>query len=376
METYRIISEYQDGKRKFVNIECKLCGGIFQRRKDYTQEYGFKHCLPRESILTEQQWLEAHQKYINEKLTLDDIASYYSIGRETVRFNFEKRNFYIRKSNELTEWKPDNPLVIIERYKNGESATSLTKEFNAPLAAMYRFLRKNNVKIRDYSESQQKLKCNREYFDKIDSEDKAYWLGFIAADGGVHKNSLIIGLAARDINHVKKFKAHIQSEHKIREYINSDKPRCQIAITSKYIVKSLSGRGIKERKSLTIEEVVVPYEYLRHFFRGYFDGDGTICHFKKDSTKWRFSVLGTEIFLEWMRQWLMSQLLLPISGVQKPFDRKIHVLQCANQETVRKIFHLLYKDSTIYLDRKYEKYIQMCSEIHQSHKSETAAHFT
>lgn len=58
---------------------------------------------------------------------------------------------------------------------------------------------------------------NSNFFNEITSNNIAYWIGFITADGSVNKNSLSIGLALKDKEHLEKFLKAIQATTPIRE---------------------------------------------------------------------------------------------------------------------------------------------------------------
>lgn len=121
-------------------------------------------------------------------------------------------------------------------------------------------------------------------FKGVDSENTAYWLGFLAADGSVRedKNQLILGLSRQDRTHVEKFKQFVESDADIkdRDMLCSTNgkyyPSSLICVSSKQLINDLSQYGIvsdKSHKNINFLQYI-PEQYKMHFILGYFDGDG------------------------------------------------------------------------------------------------------
>jgi hypothetical protein len=199
------------------------------------------------------------------------------------------------------------------------------------------------------------MNCNELFFNKIDNEESAYWLGFIAADGCLvdNRNTVQIKLALKDCSHLEKFKTCIQSIRAVKYYSKY----CQIRIDSGFIRKALESHGLHPRKSLTInwDEVTknVEIEMLRHFIRGYFDGDGCWAT-KGQSQRYRNSVVftiatGSPQFAEGISDFLNNR------GIRVGvFSSKTHNLrvQTCNLQFCLSLYHLMYDNSSICLSRK------------------------
>lgn len=129
-------------------------------------------------------------------------------------------------------------------------------------------------------------KTNHTYFSKIDSEEKAYWLGFIVADGNIYENRLQVEVHNQDGAHLEKLAAALRypaRKRKTRE-ATSLSPR------SDQIVSDLQVYGVTKRKSYTMEPVAPP-GYELAFWRGVFDGDGYLS--KQDGAKTEVSLVGS-----------------------------------------------------------------------------------
>lgn len=210
---------------------------------------------------------------------------------------------------------------------------------------------------------------NATFFDAIDTEEKAYWMGFIMADGNIyHKDGtdlyiLQIGLKKADEGHLIKLKASLNSSHPI---YTSKENLVTLMIHSKRLCKVLIKHGVVPRKSY--EELLppqMPSELLRHFFRGYFDGDGSLHKTKNGKLKrtWAFTLLGSSSLLKSFIDWMWSQKLLvrtPTLHPTRPSCKTLEI-KLRRETEVRAVTKALYKDAKVYLDRKMEKHLQLTS---------------
>jgi len=212
-----------------------------------------------------------------------------------------------------------------------------------------------------------------DYFETINTEEKAYWLGFIAADGCVTNRSLNLCISKTDVEHLKKFRDCINPKRPIKEYKSkySPIPLTFVNISNIKITESLIQYGIVERKTFKLHKLPdIPEELIRHFIRGYFDGDGSLSqHFAKHSpgyTGFTFSILGNKPFLQEIQQHLISKCDLTETNIAlcKPKKNQItcQYVKGGNPQVLR-ILTYLYKDSTIFLQRKYEKFLLLKDKV-------------
>ena len=110
--------------------------------------------------------------------------------------------------------------------------------------------------------------------------EAAYWIGFIMADGNVWRDHLTVRLSKLDLDHIKKFQVFLDSSHKVTiapphaigKYTSS--PAAVFSVSCRQLVADLLPYGVVERKSLIAEVKIVDQD--RDFWRGYFDGNGTL----------------------------------------------------------------------------------------------------
>lgn len=211
-------------------------------------------------------------------------------------------------------------------------------------------------------EKQRIYSCDGNVFEVIDTEEKAYWLGFLYADGSVYKsrNSYIIevGLSVKDIGHLVKFKKFLNSNHvlKIKDY--KGYKSCSITIRNQKMAQDLMNKGCIPNKSLLLtfpNDDIVPKHLKPHFIRGYFDGDG--CVYGSDDCKsYRVSFVGTNEFLTDMQDILFEEVQLTQTAIKKSKGRAYET-GWGGIENCGKLFHYMYANCSICLYRKLEKFI-------------------
>jgi DNA-binding transcriptional regulator WhiA len=242
---------------------------------------------------------------------------------------------------------------IIVDYNTGNFKL---KELSLKYHIKYDTISKNIRKMGILTNPHGKISLNSDIFEKIDTEQKAYWLGFLYADGSVYKDSkghyrFELGLQQRDLEHIQKFKKFINSRHKISYRENTKSYR--ISFNDSKFCNDLITLGCVPKKSLILKfptEAQVPKKLIRHFIRGYFDGDGYLSKPPKQLT---LDLLGTEEFLDC--------LLTHVDSTKKTLKKdKRHLNNtfkfslCGNN--ARNFLKFIYKDAIVFLERKKELY--------------------
>ena len=206
-----------------------------------------------------------------------------------------------------------------------------------------------------------KYYINEKYFDYINTEEKAYWLGFIFADGCIDKQrkNLIINLAIKDYEHLRRFHQSIETNRPVG--YAKDNRYVYSRISNKHLVNSLILCGCIPKKSLILKfpsKDIVPEHLLKHFIRGYFDGDGCISTILRKRKNKISPTMDCEVnFLGTFD--MLSNILknLPIQPLKIFNFGKIYKFKTNNKKIIIDILDYLYQDSHIFLERKYQKYI-------------------
>ena len=192
-------------------------------------------------------------------------------------------------------------------------------------------------------------------------------MGFLYADGCVHSNGNEISINITDRDHVEKFKNAIgATNHKITETndkrFKNAKTLYQFTIRDKQLHQDLIKWGCIPQKSLVLEKIPnIPRDYISHFIRGYFDGDGSL-HYLQGTNNFRISFVGTQDFLNDIQKEIQTNVSLQYGSTGKAYT-----LQVAGRKQVERILNYLYNNSNsnIRLDRKYQKYLDCLEWAHR-----------
>lgn len=221
---------------------------------------------------------------------------------------------------------------------------------------------------------QSNRRIRHEFFKYIDTEVQAYLLGFYTADGSIDekRKTFRVELAIKDKDQIYMIKDIISPDARI--YQNPPKdftgPRGKIVhtngsigvdITSADLCRDLVDWGIGYGK--TYKEIHIPtikLELIRHFIRGFFDGDGTvsgsICREKGKKDRFRYYVSmvskKSTLLLDIQKFFAENNIKINLNYIKR--DNMYRLITTSKKE-VEKIYHLLYNDSYFYLQRKYEK---------------------
>lgn len=270
-----------------------------------------------------------------------------------------------RKNGGAIAWTDEQVAYILDKYLNENyTLKQLGQEFGCSYGTIRAVLNKHNIQSRG---NKQGYPRNEFYFNKIDTKEKAYWLGFLYADGCVHSNSYEISVNITDKEHIEKFKSAIGAvNHKITETndkrFENAKTLYQFAIKDQQLHTDLIKWGCIPQKSLALTKIPnIPRDYVSHFLRGYFDGDGSL-HYLQGTDNFRISFLGTKEFLMDIQKELNVINLSLAQGTGQAF-----VLQIAGRKQVERILNYLYQDSVekIRLNRKYQKYLDCLEWAHR-----------
>lgn len=166
--------------------------------------------------------------------------------------------------------------TLEEGYKNGKSLTTMSKDLGIDRHVIARKLQESGCRPIPQKGFEQSTLQNPTIFDVIDTYEKAYWLGFILADGSLSKhNSLKIGLAEKDKDHIVKLQKFLPS--KCRIGYNAKTKSYSYSVINKHLSQTLQSYGIIPNKSsLPMHKLPQLGIYNRSFLCGYLDGDGSV----------------------------------------------------------------------------------------------------
>lgn len=224
---------------------------------------------------------EFKEIYIHSKNDIEVGAFFgvpnYTIGRFAKKIGLTREKNYRIITKEIEK-------EIIDNY-NSESSTNLAKRFGCSRSLILKIWMDNGLNGKDIG---RQYYSNFDYFSNMDSPDKAFYAGWIAADGcvydrdnGLNQKSLSIGIHEKDEELIRNFLNKIKSNNPIIHRTQVTKrgiltPVAQIQIVSNKLCDDLAKYNIVPKKTWTFLPTKIPKDLMSHFIRGYFVGDGTI----------------------------------------------------------------------------------------------------
>lgn len=203
---------------------------------------------------------------------------------------------------------------------------------------------------------------------------KLIFYGFIAADGCINFTQYLLKLKISeiDVDVLRKIKTEMKSDNKILYEPGKNtvirgkecftKPTAIFQINNKYLINSLKNLGFDNNKTISCSFPNISEDFYLPFIRGYFDGDGSLTKYTANDGYERYSctMCGTESFLLFIKSYLEQKYNCKFnSKLTKRFDTEncCYSLTMSGKKNCIHFLNLLYKDSNIYLDRKYNKYL-------------------
>ena len=277
-----------------------------------------------------------------------------------------------------------------EIYKNKEwlknkyvkeqyGSSHIARYCNVDDGTIIYYLKKYNIPIRSRSESckitkAKKYKLNEDYFEFIDDAHKAYWLGFLMADGTMREHKagclqLSFELCEDDVYILDQFNHDINSTYRVQINTckNSSKNRARLIITNYNFCKHLIKHGIIPNK--TGKEKIpnsIPDNYIKDFIRGFFDGDGCIMFSNNSRARGKFHIVSCSynILCDLLK-------IIPADFSNKSLHLKagsdyIYELETANLVNLAKIYDYLYYENCLCLKRKENKFKEFLIYFKQS----------
>lgn len=255
----------------------------------------------------------------------------------------------------------DNDIKeFIRLYQEGNSLSKIALSYSTTRHTISKYLKENNIEI-DNGFFKNKYSFDKTFFKKIDTEEKAYILGFIFADGNITKNNVFqLCLSEIDVDVLIKINKAINSSYPIYSrpshggYINA-RPQKYIRITSKELYNDLYKLNVKNKDHI---KKLIPKELFRHFIRGVFDGDGCIAKYSRKNECEFYIMAEKTLLFEFIDEFALNN----INFKSPKYIKNIYKIRKSGILNIIKIYDFLYKDATIYLDRKYNKWGEILND--------------
>lgn len=285
----------------------------------------------------------------------------------------------MKGQNIMREFIKEEKELIHEMYNNGEKIRDIASILHCRNGTLSNYLKNNGyekrkrnmIKGAENLSKGRKHYFNESFFENIDTEEKAYWLGFLYADGNVYivkqkdgtskGGTVELTLKSSDVEHLYKFLKSIQADkdYPINKRINKigDKTYTafRIELNSIKMCKDLINQGCVPQKSLILSAPNINENLIHHFIRGYFDGDGCVS-FNENNHDGIYSILGTYELLSFICSHVnyISSTPQPKIVKRNGLEKNYYDLRFYSEHDQQMFYEYIYQPSNICLERKYE----------------------
>lgn len=313
------------------------------------------------------------QEQINEMIqmykngtSIDLIIQQFNSDEHNIREVFKKYEV----DRHYNMWNKEVYDRAIALYKSGLTLEKIAYALVVSENGLSKALKKKEIEMRTYSESNRRYKRNSEYFDNINTPNKAYILGLIYADGNNYirgnKHCFTLSLQERDHDLLERVRQELEYEGELRfvplhEQNNRYMNQYTLVITDEYMCEQLKKIGVVQRKSLILKfPTFLRPDLIRHFVRGYFDGDGCLSY-DTSRNKEHTGVCGTFEFISSLSNILKSMFVNNhIYHPKQSGDSNTFVLETIGNLSSYKFLSWMYQDCDMKMDRKYQRYLDFC----------------
>lgn len=256
-------------------------------------------------------------------------------------------------------------LEIVDLYIKGLNSVQISEIYNRNPVYIRTLLKKSGIVINRNRPHNKKYTYNETFFEKIDTEEKAYFLGLLYADGcnKTNRGTITLFLNEDDFSLINELSIIIGNKPITKEIGRGNRGiQYGICIHNKKMSKDLELLGVVRAKTFKLTfptEEQVPSVYHSHFIRGYFDGDGHIGFSKnlKNYYKDKISLTGTQNLLKGIEE-ILSKLNVHSSWYARHPERNHNItsITISGRLQVIKVMNYLYSNSKIKMERKYKKF--------------------
>lgn len=316
-----------------------------------------------------------HEEWVTRYLAGESmaiIAKDYDTDAANIHFTLRQKGVECRKSVETIKHEELLPYHSewAKLYTDGMSANDIARKYGENPTTVWRAVKACGVETRKSGEVNRKYFVQNDHaFDAIDSADKAYWLGFLMADGNVYSRSegsetmLQVNLAEIDEDHIEKLREFLVTESPIR-HVDQTKS-VFFAVGSRVLTDGLISQGCVPKKSLIIKYPNIPDDLQCSFVLGYFDGNGSVFKSKTKGDKYGVSVVfscGSEDFITKLQPIILRMAGLSTTSLSKVKNVNTFELRIIRKADIRKLHKCFYTNATTYLDRKKAKYDELIND--------------
>jgi phage antirepressor YoqD-like protein len=330
--------------------------------------------------------------YLKNKNELSPIkcAKIFGLSKTTAYKYLKEHNVNLDKTDEW-EKEREKARAAIPEYEANElmSVRECAEKYNVTPHVLNKVLKQAGVKLHENVLVKTKMgtsyvggvktykyephTLNESFFKAIDTEEKAYWLGFITADGSVfmHGDSsvLAIALAIRDYDQLHRLKKALSATHPIyerKQHLSTLDKRyeiCGLHMVLHGMEHDLMSHNVFPNKQTNEKPSSnIPDEYVKAYIRGFFDGDGWVSRYTRNTEgyrrRWEIGIGSSLEMVKYIREKVLQEVGMTFDA---PYSNgAIFNITTVDKTKIYKILKWLYGDTEYYLPRKYEKALEFC----------------
>lgn len=296
----------------------------------------------------------------NNGLSCKKIGEKLKMNTTTI-FNILKRNNITLRTKGGIEKLPINKIKNM--YINDhQTLKQISEHFNVTIETIRSLILKENIKIRNMSEHHNP-NLNHDYFENINNEYKAYFLGFLITDGNIGKTDLKNGKPTKSIKFSLKkedkyileiFKSQLGEENLC---LYDDKRGCStLTVYSKKLTNDLKKYGVVTNKTWKTFLPSLDEGLMKHLIRGLIDGDGWITYHitSKGKNGYGLGLCGNKDLVIDVKNYLCNK--LNVYNIKPNIRNKLYSIKWGSKKDILTICNYLYNESNVYLYRKYKVY--------------------
>ena len=302
--------------------------------------------------------------------SIETVSTKFQINREVLELALIEKN-----KSKLKQKIIDMAVQeYIDTPELDKSATAISAKYGINRKTLLKYLKDRGINTVNTGSS---VHFDYNAFNEINSEEKAYWLGFMYADGFIESkgNGVGLGVSIKDIEHMDKFcdfikyqkvkyitKSHQFGSANTHNKNGEEMYMVTTLIKNQNLWESLNSKGCVPNKSLVLtfpkESIFESEDLIKHFIRGYCDGDGSLSWSNKEHTIPSINFVGTKSFLESLQIYLGKGYLM-----QKPNCSEFTYRLSYTHTKAFNVAKYMYENSNIYLNRKYNIYTKYCAAV-------------
>lgn len=307
------------------------------------------------------------EKYLAGSSISKLLIEYPQYNRRQINKLLTDNHITIRGGRKKKTFSPEQVEEIKSLIAEGYFAKELAEHFNIDRETMRLRLAELGIEVTNTNRVNRKIKSD--YFSIIDDPVKAYWLGLLYTDGSVDHygatGRIRLQLQAADQEILEKFKEDLGLDCKIIEDKRPNSTCFSVEFTDEQIFNDLAKYGIIPNKTYKVDHIPsqnIPEQYLSSYLLGLYDGDGGLSFSADHSTD--VTINYTAYYEQEVKDF--QELVCNLVGIEKRnknfFTSAWHT-QWRGRLQVLSILDKLYAQCPRFLQRKYNKYIELKNSI-------------